>query len=191
MEQLNKNIPSCIIIDNFYTNPDLVREFALKCNFNFHEKYHKGQRTDHCYRFPGVKERFEQLLNCKIKNWENYGTNGCFQFCTPEDKLVVHYDGQQYAGVLYLTPNAPVNCGTTLYKSKITNKMKVSNEEHNIVFKDGYLNFENFEAVDTIGNVYNRLILFDAKIIHASSGYFGNEKGNSRLFQLFFFDIHG
>jgi hypothetical protein len=37
--------------------------------------------------------------------------------------------------------------------------------------------------------VYNRLVLFDAKNIHAAVNYFGDTKENSRFFHLFFFDI--
>ena len=96
---------------------------------------------------------------------------------------------QQYAGVLFLTPDAPPECGTTLHRSKHTKKMKVSDGESSIVFNKGYLDKTEFECVDTIGNVYNRLVLFDSKIIHSASKYFGNSIENCRLFQLFFFDL--
>ena len=57
------------------------------------------------------------------------------------------------------------------------------------MFRNGFLDSTEFDLVDTIGNVYNRLILFDAQIIHAAATYFGTTKENSRLFQLFFFDL--
>ena len=47
-------------------------------------------------------------------------------------------------------------------------------------------NMQQYLQMDKIGNIYNRLILFDAKSIHAASEYFGNYKENGRLFQLFF-----
>ena len=53
-----------------------------------------------------------------------------------------------------------------------------------------HLNKENWETVDSIGNVYNRLVIFNAQYIHAVSEYFGEDITNSRLFQLFFFNIH-
>ena len=46
-----------------------------------------------------------------------------------------------------------------------------------------------WEAVDNIGNVYNRLVIFDAHYIHAVTEYFGEDINNSRLFQLFFFNV--
>ena len=55
-----------------------------------------------------------------------------------------------------------------------------------------YLNFydsTNFELVDRVANVFNRLVIWDAKTIHAANKYFGDEIHNSRFFQLFFFDL--
>lgn len=186
---VSNSISSYIVVDNFYENPNDVRDFALGCDFKYHHKYHKGRRTDECYRFDGIKERFEQIIGKKIINWEKYGTNGCFQYCVGGDQLVYHCDEQQYAGVLFLTPDAPVNSGTCLLRSKHTKKMKVSKEEHAKVFANGYLDSTEFEKVDSVGNVYNRVVLFDSKCIHAATEYFGTCKENGRLFQLFFFDL--
>lgn len=180
---------SFVVVDNFYENPDEVRKFALGCKFSYHPDYHKGKRTDELYRFPGLKESFESILGRKIKNWENHGTNGCFQICVAGEQLVYHFDGQTYAGVLFLTPDAPPNCGTTFYRSKITKKMRVSDQEHPVVFQNGFLDSTMFDVVDVVGNVYNRVVLFDAKLIHAASCYFGTDENNGRLFQLFFFDF--
>jgi len=187
--KLRKFIPSFIVIDNFYENPNQVRGFALKQEFSFHPDYHKGKRTDIVYRFNGLKESFESILGIKIKNWENYGVNGCFQYCVAGDQLVYHYDNQEYAGVLFLTPDAPPNTGTSFYRSKYTKKNKVEPKDIPIAFKNGFLDSTEFDLVDTVGNVYNRLVLFDAQMIHAASTYFGNNIENGRLFQLFFFDL--
>lgn len=184
-----KVAPSLIVVDNFYKNPDDIRKFALTLEYNYHKDYHKGKRTDKPYRFEGLKEQFEKILGIKIKNWEHYGTNGVFQICIAGDQLVYHVDNQQYAGIIFLTPNAPPETGTTLYRSKHTLKTKVLKNEHNIVFKNGFLDSTEFDIVDVVGNVYNRLILFDSQQIHAASAYFGTNLENGRLFQLFFFDL--
>jgi len=186
---IRQHPPAYTVVDNFYENPDAVREFALSLEFNDHPNYHKGKRTDQCYRFDGLKERFEQLVGRKIINWEKYGTNGCFQYCIGGDQLVYHCDTQQYAGVLFLSPNAPVATGTSLFRSIHTKNMKVPEGDHAKVFQNGYLDPTQFERVDSVGNVYNRLILFDSLTIHAASEYFGSTKENGRLFQLFFFDL--
>ena len=182
--------PTFVVVDNFYRDPDYIRNFALKQDFQEDPKYHKGKRVIRPeFRFPGIKEKFEGILGCRIKNWDTYGVNGCFQYCIESDLTVYHCDSQQYAGVLFLTPDAPVEAGTRLYRSKITKKMKASSGEHAVVFKNGYYDSTQFDQVDVVGNVYNRLVLFDAQIIHAAPLYFGSELKNARLFQLFFFDL--
>ena len=188
--EINHNtIPSFIVIDNVYSDPDSIRNFALSQTFNYHPNNHKGRRTDGTYRFDGLKEFFESKIGCKIKNWETYGTNGCFQYCIAGEQLVYHVDAQEYAGVLFLTPHAPPQTGTTFYRSKYTEKMKIFEGEHSVVFKNGFYDSTEFDVVDVVGNVYNRVVLFDARMIHAASCYFGNNIENGRLFQLFFFDL--
>jgi len=185
---INTNLPTFIVVDNFYTEPDKIRDFALKQGFYPDLKRHKGKRSS-VFRFDGLKERFEALIGRKISTWDKYGTNGCFQYCIAEDLAVYHKDSQQYAGVLFLTPDAPIQSGTQFFRSRHTKKMKVSTEDHSIVFQNGFYDSTQFESVDTVGNVYNRLVLFDAQLIHAAPVYFGNTKENGRLFQLFFFDL--
>ena len=57
------------------------------------------------------------------------------------------------------------------------------------VYPHGHLDPCDFEVVDVVGNVYNRLVLFNSQMIHAASCYFGNSLETGRLFQLFFFDL--
>jgi len=181
-------LPSFIVVDNFYSDPLSIRNFALQQDFQADIRYFKGKRTK-CFRFDGLKERFEHLLNRKVLNWEKYGTNGCFQYCVAEDLNVYHCDKQQYAGVLFLTPDAPIQSGTQFFRSKVTKKMKVAPEEYAAVFAKGYYDSTAFESVDTVGNVFNRIVLFDAQMIHAAPIYFGSKIEDARLFQLFFFDL--
>jgi Family of unknown function (DUF6445) len=189
-DTVKNSLASFVVVDNFYKDPYSVRKFALQQDFKEGPQYHKGKRSINSeFRFPGLKERFEEIIGCKIKNWDLYGVNGCFQYCVASDLAVYHHDHQTYAGVLFLTPDAPPETGTRLYRSRITKKMKVDEGEQKIVFKNGFYDSTQFEQVDVVGNVFNRLVLFDAKIIHAAPLYFGNTIENSRLFQLFFFDV--
>ena len=97
MPMLSRSPPSYLVVDNFYDNPDSVREFALKKEFNFHPDYHKGKRTDERYLFPGLREKFEQLVGRKITKWFEHGVNGVFQYCIENDPIVYHCDYQNYA----------------------------------------------------------------------------------------------
>jgi len=189
LKNVSRNIPSFVVVDNFYENVDSIRKIALSQTFEYHTAYHKGKRTNEVFRFIGLKESFENILNCKIRNWEKYDVNGCFQICIGGDQIVYHYDSQEYAGIIFLTPDSPPQTGTSFYRSKNTKKMKCNNTDESIVFKNGFLDSTEFELVDVVGNIYNRLVLFDSKMFHAASNYFGTTLENGRLFQLFFFDL--
>jgi glycosyltransferase involved in cell wall biosynthesis len=181
--------PRLWIVDDFYADPHAVREFALQQEFKPNLNYYKGSRSNQQYIVPGTKEAFEKIIGKKITNWtETHGMCGRFQYCTAEDALVYHCDGQTLAGMIYLTPDAPYSCGTSLYAHKDT-KLRNENDFGNTnVFEGGYYDKSKFELVDTAGNVFNRLVLFDAKCIHSANEYFGTNLTNSRLFHLFFFD---
>lgn len=187
------------IVDNFYKDPDAVRSFAIK-NLNFKPSgYHKGQRSDR-FILDGTKEIFEKILGRKVLNWNHPEyANGVFQFCAESDPIVYHVDTQQYAGIVFLTPDAPLRTGTGTYKSRITgatrfNREEMSGEKFNATFKAGgsELNFydnSTLDLVDGVANVYNRLVIWDARTIHAAEKYFGDSIENSRFFHLFFFDL--
>lgn len=191
--------PEFLVVDNFYDDPDAVRNFALKQKFNADENYHKGSRTIERFLCDKTHKKFESLLNKKIPDWYAHGVNGVFQYCTSEDALVYHYDSQTYAATIYLTPDAPSQCGTSFFRSNNNKLTKVSDEElerlgkseseiSQEIFNTGFYDKTNLELIDVVGNIYNRLVIWDAKLIHAASEYFGNDKTNSRLFHLFFFD---
>lgn len=197
--KLNIAVPDILVTDNFYAAPNDVRAYAMKQEFQHNPGDHKGQRTRETFRFPGVKERFEQLLGVRITDWEKQGYNGVFQFCVGGDPIVYHQDGQKWAAVVYLTPDAPPSAGTTLYRSKATGLRTVSAESakargialsaaQSRTFDNKLLDRTAWDVVDVIGNVYNRCALWNAQLIHAASEYFGTTMMTGRLFQMFFFN---
>jgi glycosyltransferase involved in cell wall biosynthesis len=178
------------IVDDFYADPHAVRDFALQQEFEPNINYYKGSRTKEQFIIPGTKEAFEKIIGKKITNWtETHGMCGRFQYCTAEDALVYHCDGQTLAGMVYLTPDAPYSCGTSLFAHKKTGLRNENDFVETDVFSEtGFYDKTKFELVDTAGNVFNRLVIFDAKCIHSANEYFGTDLTNSRLFHLFFFD---
>jgi hypothetical protein len=197
-EHLDLNL---IVVDDFYEDPYLIREFALsRSSYNPHIEYHKGQRTEETFKPDGVKKVLGKLLHKKITGWDEHGANGVFQFCTAEDAVVYHVDTQSYAAVVFLTPDAPPEAGTTFYRSKVNGLREDPNSKiaeqlnktkeqlSSEIFSSGFYDKTKFEVVDVVGNVFNRLVIWDAKLIHAASEYFGSNLHDSRLFHMFFFD---
>ena len=64
-----------------------------------------------------------------------------------------------------------------------------ANSINDLIFGGNLLDKTAWELVDVIGNVYNRLAIWDSHLLHAASCYFGTELKNSRLFHMYFFDI--
>lgn len=194
-------VPKILVADDFYKEPDAVRKFALQQQFQFNEKYHKGRRTNQQFLFPGIKERFESLIKRRITVWENHPHNGVFQLCMAGDQLVYHSDLQNYAAIVFLTPNAPLQAGLRTVRSKLTKLRRPPTEQDaknanidvstllGLTYGNKLLDATAWDTVDLIGNVYNRLVIWDAQLIHAAADYFGHDNDTARLFQIFFFDV--
>jgi len=115
-------------------------------------------------------------------------SNGCFQYCDENSELWIHSDhGNTYAAVVYLTPNPPEGSGTGFFRYKKTNEEFQNNSEI-VIPKEECTNFDNWDMVDYVENVYNRCVIFNAKRFHSATKYFGITPENSRLFQVFFFN---
>ena len=176
------------VVDNFYADPYAVRDYALRQEFKPEIEYFKGSRSIEQFFVPGTKEAFERIMGIKIREWESHGMCGRFQFCTSQDPIVYHNDGQTWAAMLYLNPDAPYSTGTSLYAHKNGARRTSDDNFSDQIYSGGFYDRTKFELVDSIGNVFNRLFIFDAQNIHAASEYFGQTKEDSRLFHIFFFD---
>jgi len=196
-----RDAPMCnlIVIDNFYYNAMETRNFILKQDFSLEGNY-PGKRTI-SYANLQLKEiiqKYVEPFGGKITQFPipNSKTsseridNGSFQYTTSRDRSWVHYDGwNNWAGVLFLTPDAPITSGTGFYKF---NDGSMCQQEGNLLNNkedtDKYSqDLTKWTLVDMVGNVFNRLILFNSTRYHMSMDYFGDKKENGRLFQVFFF----
>lgn len=183
---------SIIVIDNFYKDPYAIRNKVLNnTEFNVKGNY-PGFRTD-CLldweEFSNIKERFENIVGKKIKYWpRNY--NSSFQYVTEDMSSWIHRDLTEWSAVIYMTPHAPFDAGTNTYSHKqlkIEKESEGTSEQIQKMNVDSR-NYDNWYMVDSIGNKFNRCILFKGKRSHQSGTYFGTNKENSRLFQTYFFD---
>lgn len=201
---LSKQIrsPSCglIVIDNFYNNAMETREYILSQEFSVKGNY-PGKRTisyanEH---LKDIIQKYVEPFGGKITDFpipkedESDATgiyNGSFQYTTSRDRSWVHIDGHNnWAGVLYLTPDAPLTSGTAFYQlydgttCKQDMELFGNKDETDKWSQD----LTKWKEVDRVGNIFNRLILFNSNRFHMSMDYFGDTKENGRLFQVFFF----
>jgi len=179
------------VVDNFYSDPMAVRKFAQEQEYidGGLGRGFIGKRTYNQYLFSGIKEAFESIMGKRITKWEEHGMNGRFQLNTAGEPIVYHCDDQDYAAMIYLTPDAPSSCGTSTFRHRAT---KIYHKEDpNIRSAFNYKTFLDatpYEKVDQFGNMFNRLVIFDAGSIHGANEYFGTDMEDGRLWHMFFFD---
>ena len=188
---------SSYIIDNFYSDVDEVRNFALQQEYPVSGNY-PGKRTK-SFLNDSMKETIESIVlpfYGKVINWSEDSYTGSYQYTTSRDRSWIHADQTtKCAGVCYLTPNAPLSSGTGLFKhtpTGLTMAPKNPDGTYNIellnqINKDSQ-DMTKWELVDRIANVYNRLVLYRGDHFHISLDYFGQDINDGRLFQTFFFD---
>tara|TARA_Y100000389_G_C17427948_1_gene500743 strand:+ start:1017 stop:1604 length:588 start_codon:yes stop_codon:yes gene_type:complete len=191
-------ITDLIITDDFYQDVDSVREFALNQPFDVKGNY-PGQRTKTFHEWPGLKDGIQQIVKQAGGNitWYESEYTSTFQYTTKKDTSWIHPDHTtMWAGVCYLTPNAPVSGGTGIFRHKetgLSSPPRLANGE----MDDEWLaehcwphsrDFSKWDMTAMVGNVYNRLVLYRGDLFHSSLDYFGNNKHDGRLFQTFFFN---
>ena len=177
---------SMIVVDDFYSNPDEVRAFALAQPFDVKGNY-PGARTKP-FLNDSIKASIQAVVQAaggNVTDWlEQHQYTGTFQLCTAEDRTWIHPDHfNTWAAVCYLTPDAPLSSGTGLYRHKATGEYRRTTED----LHEGR-DYTKWELVDRVGNRYNRLVMYRGDLFHASLDYFGDKPENARLFQTFFFN---
>lgn len=174
------------VVDNFFSDPLKVREFALQQWF-FDDEGFLGLRTRKQYFWDGLKESFENILNKKITKWEDMAMNARFQSHKAGIPGVYHADNQTWAGAIYLNPDAPYEAGTSFWAHKETRGRHAQDPVHMF---DGikWVDQTPYTKVDEVGNIFNRLVIWDAQLIHAAPVYFGHNVDTARLTQVFFFN---
>ena len=187
-----------IIVDDFYNNVDEVRKFALSQPFDVKGNY-PGVRTG-CLINDSTRENIQKIVEPhggKIVDWlESDEYTGSFQMATSRERTWVHSDNvnnsyvhdspNYWGGVLYLNPDAPLEGGTSFYRSKVNKSIYNHNYDH--LASDVYSqDMTKWDIATEVKNIYNRLILFRGDQWHSSSTYFGHDDETGRLTQVFFF----
>jgi hypothetical protein len=201
------NLYPVTIIENFYENPDAIRKFALAQEYTF-----CGDQKDIKYGWPGSrtkdlfaldKKLFEQVCKKLVSVFHNtehdhmrWVITTSFQSSTADyGEGVMHTDTNTiFAGVLYLTPDAPLNGGTSIYRKNATFNQEIYDRALEVNDKTYQSNgkivptdyHSMFDEIVRVNNVYNTLILFEGDQYHTANQFFGDCLESSRLTQVFF-----
>jgi hypothetical protein len=185
-----------IIVDNFYSNPFEVVTYMKQQQFHKNLGNHPGVRTVGD-KNPGVKQTIQDLVfqaGGLITEWDDLEFNGSFNCCNQQDRSWIHADMQSWAGVVYLTPDAPPEAGTGIYKHKATGLYKaprmldgsIDYELQELIYRDSQ-DMTKWELIDYVGNKFNRLVMYRGDLFHSAVNYFGRDFSDSRYHQTFFF----
>jgi hypothetical protein len=154
---------SVIVIDNFLSNIDTIRSEALSLKYTKSEIDTKGWKGYRCLDNTDLANDICSLVKQELVNRNSLFTDidikSYFHYTTSDTDISnkIHKDFESdYAGVLYLTPNAPTNTGTAIY-----NDMGIE--------------------ISNIENIYNRLTIYPANLWHALKDTFGNDIETGRL----------
>ena len=150
--------------DNFFDNPNEIREYALNQRFYSHEESKKlsapagsyaGVRTQEIHTFNRLffdnlcQKIFSKVIDLTDVESLDWRVSAYFHLQNSDDFVenTIHKDqGVLYAGLIYLTPEIGEEFGTSLYD-------------------------EDYKVAKTFLNKYNRLVVYDANINHGPSGF--------------------
>lgn len=201
------NLYPVTVVDNFYEDPDAIRKFALAQEYQF---CHEIVGND--FVFPGCRTKdvraldsglYEKICKKLISIFHNsehdymrWAISTSFQSVAAEYKQgAIHTDHNTiFAAVLFLSPDAPLDAGTSLFKKNKTfdqQKYIQAIEQNDAIYRnkqkvmlDDY--HRMFDEVVRVNNVYNTLILYEGETFHAANNFFGTTLQDSRLTQVFF-----
>lgn len=205
------SLKDIIIKDNFYHDPNSVRNLALQQDYHYYEphwystslKVRYGKIIDdpicgYKYNNKEVIDLIESAIGAKVdmNTWYNGGDdwNGVFHAKYKNNNHVdfIHHHFKEgdcvngYSGVVYLDENQSKS-GTKIWKNMKTNSIKGTFGP----FFEKYAKPGNnqWKIYKHIENKFNRLVLFKGDVFHSGDAGYGNTIDNCRLFQTFFFNI--
>jgi Family of unknown function (DUF6445) len=197
--------------NNFFEDPDAVRKFALQLNYSKSGGYIPGVRTDFLHQID--KEFYKEFSTKLFSLFFDIGIHKFGVEMISQFQLISGYyeegwvhddvDSNQWniAGVVYLSPNAPLDSGTIIYdapESVVIDPMQkeykekfYNHEPVDIAHLRKIRNLHNakFKESITVNNVYNRLVVYNSNQLHRAYKYFGNDATDSRLTLVFFAKI--
>jgi hypothetical protein len=187
VEMINGKIP-VLVIDDFYLDPDNVRERALQGHFERMEAGYPGrhepldilENDDLLIAMTYLREVI-QIAARKTFDLEELSTD--FSVLTTPSKSVhktqshPHTDGVALAGIIYLNPENMG--GTCIYNNKILDSI-VLNRSNRAAYDrlvsdnefkntDGYISdsFDMWEKVYTSEGKYNQLVMYTGNLFHS------------------------
>lgn len=154
---------------------------------------------------PDELDRIESLVSTATgasKLWVETAPDGaqlnhnCVQVVgARESHARPHSDSRalcRYAGVLYLTPDAPQHCGTSFFRQRMPdghlggNKVIAPHNSMVDALGTRYVAANSFVEDVRVPNRFNRLLVYSASLLHSATAYCGEVLADQRMACVFF-----
>jgi len=200
---------SYLIVDDFYDNPQAVRNAALHTDYArmVDGANYPGDNSAEAFEMEGLNDLVSNLVHEPVVGSPQ--TGHCrFRIATAGAESAaryrMHVDGESYwSGIVYLS--LPEHCqgGTEFYRHKElgSDRAPIYDTEvaqfgskscvqftQSVLAKDSN-NSSAWEHVMTVPMRFNRCVLFRPWFWHTSGLSFGDRGENARMIQLFFFTL--
>ena len=196
-----------VCVDNFLSDPEKLLKLADTLEYRESTLgVWPGKRTESLHLYS--PEIFASTLSDIFSLFYNYDSESIkwtaemyFQKTKPYGNLNrgwIHNDlPNLFSGIIYLNKNGSLSSGTSMYSCIDESKyMKYPMDMKRELYLNGKVNEEeylnekemyekNFVKTTSFGNVYNRMIAYDAKSYHCADG-FGGGQDEERLTLVFF-----
>lgn len=195
--------PTVIIVDEFYPEPDKVREVALGFDYPEQEGNYPGRNSRQRLHVDGLDQAVSDILGQPVTG-DMTQAHAQFRITLAADTAAyhVHVDtGVHWSGVAYLS--LPEHCqgGTDLFRHQETGTERAPMNDEELALFDAESPQEavnrimtadandpsKWEKMMTLPMRFNRLVLFRPWLWHAASAGFGTSNEDGRLIQGLFF----
>ena len=200
---------SYLIIDDFYDDPQAVRNAALHTDYarSVDGANYPGDNSADAFEVDGLSELVSNMVQEPLMGTPSSG-HCRFRIATAgaesRARARMHVDGPSYwSGIVYLT--LPEHCrgGTEFYRHRElgTDRAPIYDSEvahmggnscaqftQELIVRDSN-DPSKWEHLMTVPMRFNRCVLFRPWFWHTSGESFGDRGENARLIQLFFFTL--
>ncbi|MGH9165006.1 MAG: DUF6445 family protein [Acidimicrobiales bacterium] len=190
------------VVDDLYADPWRVRTEGLTA------RYHQPHpvlpwlvsAAGSAHRSV-VDQRVQCLLGRPLHDGQGDvpgGTVGRFSCCLADAAplISVHSDPYEWAAVVFLSPEPPPGSGTAFLRHRETGRSRRppaadGSDLRSPVPHDTDYELSAYDVVASVPNRYNRLVVYDGRLLHAAESYYGNDLASGRLTQTFFWNTSG
>lgn len=198
-----------IIIDDFYQDPDKIREMALSCEYSTKDSAFFSRSS--AFLVSDMRNVFEEIIGAKIPydtSWKNtrlvdgssvsngHCFNGTFYKKTGEEEKKIashiHHDCHDWAGIIYLSKDCPAKYGTLMWEHIDTQRSFTSDTYRKCgATKHGFdpisKKRKDWRVIDAVEYKYNRLLLYNGAKFH-SADLPSKDENIERICQLWSFN---